>query len=324
MDKRSCFAAAALMLALAWLPGQASQAAAPRIVYLTAKLDLPFWATMGRGIRSVVQAQGYAYEELDSRLDPQLQLHHARELIAQGVAGIIISPTDSASAPAVLKLAQQAHVPVVIADIGTQGGEYLSYVKSDNYRGAYDVGATLAAAMKERGWQASPYALITISLARKNGQDRTNGFRDAMREAGVGQEAGLRQMRDYSAAETRGYVTELLAATPQLRALFIQTDQPVDGALQALQAMRPPRKPGELLLASFDAMPEVEALLRSGTLVAVGMQQPYLMGGRAAEALLMGLRGERPPKQILVPIMVGTGKNIHELMPLVNKNVFGR
>ena len=100
-------------------------------------------------------------------------------------AAIVISPTDSKTAPEVLDAASKAGVPVVIADVGTNGGDYVTYVKSDNYRGAYDVGSELAAAFKEKGWNADPFALITISLARKNGQDRTNGFRDAMKDAGT-------------------------------------------------------------------------------------------------------------------------------------------
>lgn len=317
---RRTLAALVVGLTTAWTAASAAPGAGKEIVYLSAKQDLPFWGALGRGVRAVVEAHGFAFRELDSRLDAKVQLSNARDAIAQGVVGIVISPTDSQAVPEVLDLARKAKVPVVIADIGTTGGEYLTYVKSDNYRGAYETGQALAAAMKERGLQEAPFAMVTISLARKNGQDRSNGFRDALRDAGITHEAPLRQMQDYSADETRRYVGEMLAATPKLRALFIETDQPVDGALQALHAAK---RDGDVLIASFDAMPEVEELLTKGKLVAVGMQQPYLMGSRAAEALLAGLHGDKPPKQVLVPIMVATGRNIHELLPLANKTVFG-
>jgi simple sugar transport system substrate-binding protein/ribose transport system substrate-binding protein len=308
-----------LIFALGWAPA-ALAAAGKDIVYLSAKQDLPFWTALGKGVQAVAQAKGYGYRTLDSRLSGPVQLQNAKDAIAQGVAGIVISPTDSQTAPEVLEVARKAGVPVVVADVGTNGGLYVSYVKSDNYRGAYDVGVALALALKERGWQAEPFALVTISLARKNGQDRTNGFRDAMRDAGIVHEAGLRQMQNYSAEETAAFVKELLAATPGLRSVFIETDQPTLGALQALKGTR---HQGELLLACFDAMPEVEALLKAGPLVAVGMQQPYLMGEKAAEALLERLAGRTPAKQILVPILVASGKNIAQLMPVANKTVFG-
>ena len=291
-----------------------------QIVYLSAKQDLPFWSTIGKGIKSVALANGYSFQEMDSKLSSQTQLQNARDVIARGVAGIVISPTDSKTAPEVLDLALKAKVPVVIADVGTNSGEYVTYVKSDNYRGAYDVGAALAVALKEKGWTAEPYALITISLARKNGQDRTNGFRDAMKEAGITKEAALKQMQDYSADETFQFVKDILATTSNLRSMFIETDQPVEGAMRALKAAK---KNGEIMIVSFDAMPEVAELLKSGALVAVGMQQPYLMGSTAAEALVAKLRGEASAKQVLVPIMVATSKTIDKLLPIANKTVFG-
>jgi len=296
-------------------------AAKKEIVYLTAKSDLPFWNTLGKGVKEVAEANGYTYREMDSNLSGATQLQNAKNAIAQGVAGIVISPTDSKSAPEVLEVASKAGIPVVIADIGTNGGDYVTYVKSDNYRGAHDIGAELALAFKEKGWGADPYAAVTISLSRKNGQDRTNGFRDAMQEAGMTRDAGVKQMVNYSAEETFQFVKEILAATPNLRGLFVETDQPVAGALQALKAEK---KSGDVLIVSFDAMPEVAELLKGGTLVAVGMQQPYLMGNKAAESLIGSLHGAAQPKQVLVPILVATNKNIAQLLPVANKTVFGR
>ena len=45
-----------------------------------------------------------------------------------------ISPTDSSTAPSVLQLAARAKIPVVVADIGTNSGDYVSFIISDNYR----------------------------------------------------------------------------------------------------------------------------------------------------------------------------------------------
>lgn len=316
LDRGAAFAVA--FAALAWHGG--AGAAAREIVYITAKLDLPFWGTMGKGVESVALADGYTYRVMDSQLNPQTQLQHAHDAIARGAAGIVISPVDSQSAPDVLELARKAGVPVVIADIGTNSGQYVSYIKSDNYRGAYEVGTAVAAALKERGWQGDPFALVTISLARKNGQDRTNGFRDAMKDAGIVREGALRQMQNYSAEETSGFVKSLLADTPRVRSIFIETDQPTMGALHAIKAAK---KQNDVLIGSFDAMPEVAALLKAGPLVACGMQQPYLMGVKSAEALVERLHGKVPAKQITVPILVATSKNIEQLMRVANKTVFG-
>jgi len=290
------------------------------IVYITPGLDLPFWRTLGSGVKSIAEANAFRYEVMDSTNNDDKQIANVKAAIAKGAAGIVISPTDSKSAVAVLSLANQAKVPVVIADIGTNGGDFVSYVKADNYKGAYGVGAALAAAMKEKGWVNEPFALCTISLSRKNGQDRTNGFRDAMKEAGFTNEVALKQMQTYTMEETYGFVNEILKKNPKLRGLFIEVDKPTLGALNALKDQH---KTGEVMVGSFDGIPEFVDHLKSGSIVAVGMQQPYLIGSKAAEALFSRLAGQTPPKQIIVPILIATNKNILELLPTANKTVFG-
>jgi len=311
----------ALGFALAALLGLApARALSEEIIYITAKADLPFWDTVAKGVKSVAASNGYEFLELDSNLNADLQLAHVRRAIERKAAGIVISPTNSNSAKAALALANKANLPVAIADIGTQGGDYVSFVKSDNYRGSYDVGAELASALKAQGWTKASYAMVTIELTRKNGQERTAGFRDAMQDAGFAAEVALRQMKDYSAEETYRHVREILLAHPQLNGLFIETDQPVDGAMRAI---REAGKEKQVLLVSFDAMPGIVHLLKGGDLVAVGMQQPFLMGDSAAQALVSRLHGRTPAKEILVPILVATDRNIDHLMPIASKTVFG-
>ncbi len=320
MSTKSWIGASCVIATMLLAFANIAHSAEKQIVYIAAKSDLPFWKNIGKGIKSFATANGYAYLEMDSNLNTQKQLTNAQDAIAKNVAGIVISPIDSKTASDVLALAMKAKIPVVIADVGTSGGEYVSTIRSDNYRGAYDVGVALAQAMKEKGWSTAPFAMVTISLTKKNGQDRTNGLRDAMKDVDMTKEAPLRQMQDYSADETAKLVKEMLIATPALRGLFIETDQPVAGAMQAIKVAK---KTGDILLVSFDAMPEVADLLTSNALVAVGMQQPYLIGEKSAQALISSLSGTPPAKQILVPVLVGTAKNIVQLTPTVSKTVFG-
>jgi ribose transport system substrate-binding protein len=322
MRRRTFLHLAAGGLAAAGLVGSAatpSFAANKEIVYLTPGLDLPFWRYLSKGVESVAKAKGYTFQALDSHNSAQTQLQNAQDAIARGVAGIVISPTDSSTAPSVLSLAEKAKIPVVVADIGTNSGNYVSFIISDNYEGAKGVGEALAKAMKAKGWESGSVGLVTISQARKNGQARTAGFRDAMKAAGITKEAGLQQMQSYTADETFKFVQDMLTANPDMRGLWIQTDQPAIGALRAIKAAR---KEGQLLLAAFDGIPDFVDLLKSGQIVASGMQQPYLMGVRSAEAMFKHLEGGTPEKQILVPILIVTSENIDQVLPTVKETVF--
>ena len=290
------------------------------IVYLTPSLNLPFWRYLSNGIESVAKKEGFSYTALDSNNSAETQLKNAQDAIARGVAGIAISPTDSSTAPSVLAAAARAKIPVVVADIGTNSGDYVSFIISDNKQGAFGVGEALAAALKEKGWTDGSVGLVTISQARKNGQARTAGFREAMKNAGITKEAGLQQMQAYTADETFKFTQDMLTANPNMKAMFIQTDQPTMGALRAIKAGH---RDGTLLVAAFDGIPEFVDLLKKGEIVASGMQQPYLMGVKSGEALVTAIKGGTPEKQILVPIVVATSKNIDEILPTIKQTVFG-
>jgi ribose transport system substrate-binding protein len=111
----------------------------------------------------------------------------------------------------------------------------------------------------------------------------------------------------------------MLTANPNMRAMFIQTDQPTLGALRAIKAGH---REGTLLVAAFDGIPDFVDLLKKGEIVASGMQQPYLMGVKSGESLVTALKGGKPDKEILVPIVIATSKNIDQILPTIKQTVF--
>ena len=319
MERRTILKGAAGAALMSLIPAVAPRAAEKTIVYLTPGLDLPFWRYLSKGIENGAKAAGYGFQALDSHNDAATQLKNAQDVIARGVAGICISPTDSSTAPAVLGLAQKANIPVIVSDIGTNSGEYVSFVISNNFEGAYGVGKALADALKKKGWEKGSVGLITISQARKNGQARTAGFRKAMAEAGITKEAGLQQMQSYTPDETFKFVQDMLTANPDLRGLFVQTDDPTTGALRAIKAGR---REGQVLVAAFDGTPQLVQQIKAGQVVGTGMQQPFLMGEESVKALVAHLGGKDVPKETSVPIITVTSDNVDSLLPTIKTTVF--
>lgn len=318
IGRRTLVKLAAPALLAAAMPSRVRAAGARSFAYLTPGLDLAFWRYLLKGIQGEAKGAGASVIAYDSHNSAQTQLQNAQDVIARGVDGIILSPTDSSTAPAILAQAKRAGIPVVIADIGTTGGDYVSFITSDNDGGAYRTGQALAKDIKAKGWAGGSFGMVTISLARKNGQLRTNAFRRAMAEIGM-KEAGLSQMQTYTADETFRFVQDMVTAHPELRALFVETDTPALGAVRALQATR---RKGEILLAAFDGVPEFVGLLENGSLSVAGMQQPYLMGQTSARAMLDHLAGKTPEKAIQVPVEIVTAENVKAKLPEISRTVF--
>lgn len=113
-----------------------------QIAYLTPGLDLPFWRYLANGIENeVIDSEMDATVQVyDSKNSSETQLQNAQDAISKGADLIIISPTDSSSCPAVLSLAEEAEIPVVIADIGTDSGTYETLIVTPNADGSQELG----------------------------------------------------------------------------------------------------------------------------------------------------------------------------------------
>lgn len=307
------------------LPGVAwAQDESYEIAYLTPGLNVPFWKYLSDGIKQQAATDAEAtgatinVTDYDSRNDASLQLQNAQDAITAGVDLIIISPTDSSSAPTVLELAADNNIPVVIADIGTDEGEYVSFVISTNEQGAYEAGQVLMEKMAEMGCEGGDVLMITISQARLNGQNRTRGITRAVEEAGSSIVQFL-QSEDYTRAEAQTQASDMLSANPEACGFFTQHDEAALGALTALEESG---RAEEVAFASFDGSPESVELIKQGKLVAASMQQPVLMGRIAMEVGLKHLRGEEVETETSVPTILVTPENVEEIESQLQDTVF--
>jgi ribose transport system substrate-binding protein len=310
-------AGAVALAATAAMPS-AAHAEGKQIVYLSAGLDAPFWRYVAKGVEDAAKQHGYDYVALDSRNNTQAQLQNTQDAIVKGASGIVLSPTDSSTAPAVLSLAQKANIPVSFAGIGTVSGEYVTFVTSNDEAGAYDVGKAMSKAFEAKGWKNAEIGMVTISQARQNGVKRTNGFVKAVEEAGH-KIVARNEMQTYTADETYRFVQDMLTANPNMRGIFVQTDSPTLGAKRAVDAMR---RGGETLIGAFDGVPEFLPMIEDGSIVASGMQQPYLMGKTAGETVIAKLEGGKTEKEIVLPILTVSKDNLAAILPDIKLTVF--
>ena len=289
------------------------------IAYMTPALSVPFWKDIADGIQQEVDKAGNVKLIVsDSRLSAETQLKNAQDLITARVNAIIISPTDSASCPAVLEIAKKAKVPVVICDIGTDSGDYSAFVISDNYGGANAAGKYLVAQMKKKGLKGSEVAIITISLARQNGRDRTEGFKAALKENGS-KVVGLLECKAYTRSESMNFAQDLLTAHPKLVGFFTEHDEANLGALPAIENSG---KSGQIIHVGFDGSPEAVQAIKDGKLAAASMQQPVLMGRNAYSAVSAILNGKKVEKKVIVPTILVTGENVSQMEPTLNDTVY--
>lgn len=290
-----------------------------RIAYMTPALHIPFWKDIADGIRDeAALVSNVTIINSDSKLSAATQFQNAQDLIVSGIDAIIISPTDSASCPAVLEVAAENNVPVFICDIGTDSGTFTAFVATDNTKGSKEAGEYFLKVANERGIKGGEVAMIGISQARQNGKDRTAGFKKALEGSGFSVTT-LLECKDYTRSESMNLAQDILTAKPKLVGLFTQHDEANLGVMPAKETAGVMKS---LIHVGFDGSPETVEAIKKGEISAAAMQQPVLMGREAFKAAYAYLTGKPFEKLIVVDTILVTAENVYDVEPLLEDNVY--
>jgi ribose transport system substrate-binding protein len=289
------------------------------LIYMIPDKSIPFWNIMARGIEDYADKFHYELEIYDAKNETKIELENIIKAIKNKASGIIISPLNSSSCVTILKLAKEANIPIVISDVGADDGEYVSYISSNNNEGAYMLGNILAKKMLELGWENKTVGIVAIPQKKLNGQERTAGFMKALSENNI-KGADLKQQITWSKEETYKYSKEMINNYPNIGAIWLQTSNGYEGAIQAIKDTN---KQNDIILITFDAEPIFLELIPKGIILASAMQQPYLMGQKAVIAMHNHLEEKKVQKIQQVPIIPISIQNITEKLPIIKQNVLG-
>ncbi|MFH9660766.1 LacI family DNA-binding transcriptional regulator [Streptomyces sp. NPDC017248] len=225
------------------------------------------------------------------------ETEHARlagYLAAQRVDGVLLMAVH-ADDTLPDRLAELA-VPTVLAGRRSDR-ERLGHVRSDN-RG----GARLAVRHLLAGGRRC-VATITGPMDMDVARARLDGYREALREAGVAVEEELIAAGDFTEQGGRAAMRELLARRPDLDAVFAASDVMASGAVLELRAAGR-RIPGDVALVGFDD----SIVARHIDPPLTSVRQPLADMGRTMASLLLeeiaqrgtGQRGVVLPTELVV------------------------
>lgn len=286
-------------------------------VYITSDTTIPFWQIMSKGITDYISVNGDTINILNSNNSNKQELINVVTSIKNNVDGVILSPCTSKSAKTSLGLFEKAGIPVVIADVGSDSDNYVSYISSDNYSGSHVLADYLIHIMFKKDIKDKTIGIIAIPQKRANGKARTDGFMASLKEHSI-KTSNLYQQVDFSLLETYNYAKKLIDNDENIGAIWLQGSDKYKGALRAIK-----ESGRSILLLTFDAEPSFLTLIKNGDIVASAMQQPYVIGKKAIETLYTYLDGGIVEKEIKINTLVVTNDNIEKDLDFIKKNVFG-
>lgn len=291
MKKLATLISAALLTSTVSVSAQAQDTMA--IVLST--LNNPFFVTMKDGAEAKAKELGYDLIVLDSQNDPSKELSNVEDLTIRGVKAILINPTDSDAVSNAIRIANRSNIPVLTLDRGASRGEVVSHIASDNVAGGEMAGKFIMEKVGEKAKVIQLEGIAGTSAARERGQ----GFMQAV--DGSNMELLASQPADFDRTKGLNVMENLLAANPNVQAVFAQNDEMALGALRAVQASGK-----DVLIVGFDGTDDGIAAVNRGMLSATVAQQPDLIGALGVEVAEKVLKGEQVEASIPVPLKVVT------------------
>ncbi len=291
-----------------------------KLAYIVSDINIPFWQIISKGIKDKSNELGYEIHIYSSNNLKKNELENLASAISLKIDGLIISPINSSTASTLLEIAKMNKIPTIVADIGSDSQDYLSFISSDNKKGAYELGKILSKYMKSLSWnKEGTVGIIAIPQKRLNGKDRTIGFIQALEEDNI-KVSGMYQQVDFSYEETYNYSKKLIDENKNLRAIWLQGSDKYKGALDAIKKAN---KQNEIALICFDAEPEFLEMIQNGDLVGSAMQQPYMMGQEAVISLNNFLNNKYVEKEQKMGILAISKDNIDDKLKIIKLNVLG-
>ncbi|HVA86302.1 MAG TPA: LacI family DNA-binding transcriptional regulator, partial [Candidatus Saccharimonadales bacterium] len=187
----------------------------------------PFFTDMVRGVEDVAYGAGYSLVLCNSDEDLAKEARYLDLIVAERMAGAIVSPASSVGSNLNPVIAQG--IPVVLVDRRVDS-PILDTVMVDDRRAARGAVEHLIA----NGYRR--IACVTGPLGTTTGQERLAGYRDAHERTGRPHEAELVRTADFKVAGGFAATQSLLDLPEPPEAIFVANNLMTLGALSAIEA----------------------------------------------------------------------------------------
>jgi len=303
MSARLRVFAATAAIVFASLPAIPSVSAQEATVgYSVATLANPFFQGMTRGVEDGIKAHPrLKLINTSANGDANTQASQVLDLINQGVKALILNPINADAIVPVVRQANRRGIPVFTLDRGASCGEcQVNFLETDNVALGREGAQYIAEQLKARYGSIKGNVVHLQGLRGTTAGDaRAKGFAEEFAKiaaANPGLKLVADQAADFDAEKAFNLFSQILAANPQIDAVFNGNDDNAVGAIRATrQANRfaPIGDPKHIIIVGIDGTAQALAAIRNGQMDATLSQNPLTMAKQAVAYVDAYLNGDK-------------------------------
>jgi ribose transport system substrate-binding protein len=273
-----------------------------------------FWKVVKAGAEAAGKEFGGKIEWTGpaEETDVARQVSIIENAISKKVDAIVMAACDAKALAPKVKAAMDAGIPVITIDSGIATDDALSFVATDNVKGAREGTEKLIELIGGKG----RIGAIPFIKGAATSDMREEGFNEAVK-GNPTVEAVEPLYSQGDAAKAMKAAENMMTANPDLKGIFAANEP---GAIGAAQAIKQRGKAGEVKLVAFDAADAEINALKDGVIQALVVQDPFKMGYEGVRLAIEAIQGKQVDKRVDTGVTLVTMDNFND--PAIQELLF--
>lgn len=291
--------------------GQGTSKNEPTIAVVLKAVNSDYWKQVKAGADDAGKALGVKVNVLGPNAETDIagQTSIMEDQIVKKASALVVAPSQPSAAVAIFDKADQAKIPVLLIDSDANWDKKKSFIGTGNLAGG-EVGGKYIAGKLQKGDEV---VILRGALGDKTHDDRTNGAKKAMEDAGLKVAAVQPANSDRNMAMS--VMENLIQTHSNIKGVFCSNDEMALGASRALSQAG---KKG-IIVVGFDGSPDALKAIKAGELTGSVAQSAYNIGKFGVEAAVKVAKGETIDKRIDTGTTMVTSENVDKIQAELDK-----
>jgi len=310
-------AAAALVLLVVSQASGAKQASGLQLGESSPVLSNPNQQAIAHGEDLAAKQEGWTVKHLDANLSPSKQVSDVDTFINLGVKGIVSWTLDPGTVAAAYKRALAKNIPIV--DFGSTSNVTSTVFDERGY--GCSMGDKAAKYISSRIPKAK--VLVVGGPPVPSITNYTNCFIKSAKKQGLVVQEVQKNVND-TAATAQPIVQSMLTKYPDTQAIWCYNDPSALGAGAVVKSSGKTVWSGSkkgIIIEGANGSGDAAAGIKQGVITTTWDPQPDQMGLLSVELLAMKLKGQAPPKLVVVPMKSWDTSNISSYIDPLKRTV---
>jgi inositol transport system substrate-binding protein len=280
-------------------------------------LAFPYVAALKKAAENACKALGVECVEADAVNDTNKELANVESMLAKGISCLAFEAASLDASVASIQAANKKGVPVVQFNGKASGGDYVTFVGSEQTDSGQKLGQYLSGLYKQLGKDKLRGVYLRGVAGQITDIARNDGMKNYLQSTGLADKiAFTEQYADYDRGKAQSVAESLLTKDKNYDFIVANNDDMILGALQVVRQFN---LIGKIHMSGVDGLPEALAAIKKGELDATVFQDPEGQGGGGVWGCYLAVKGVKLPKQLLIPFSLVTKDNVDNFVAIADR-----